>query len=530
MPATSLRPEELEALDNLRAERDKRRTDATYVSELEARQRLQRTKLYQAYPDTGPLRRELYAKHLQHFDASAHFGQTSLMGGNRSGKSYANCYAGACHMTGWYPPWWTGRRFNRPVTIWAAGEDGKSVRDSLQVLYLGEIGAFGTGLIPFDSLARYATRSGIADAIDSFTVKHAMGGLSRLVFKSYDQKREAFQAAKVDIVQLDEEPPISIYTEALTRTLSTDPREPNGLVIAGFTPLKGISAVVLSFLPGGERKEGAVAGYEEGIRTDKYVTFCAWEDVPHLSADNKAALIASYQPHERDARTKGVPSLGAGAIYPISEEEILCDPIVIPKWWPRCYGMDVGWNRTAVIWGAIDPDADILYLTDEHYRGQAEPAIHAAAIRARGTWINGVVDLAARGRGQRDGEQLLRNYIDLGLTNLAPASNAVHAGIDCVWMRLSTGRLKVFKTLQNWRNEYRLYRRDENGKIVKENDHLMDSTRYLCISGIKTASVAPPEIRYGAPHQGPAKVDYDPLESFRREITPKQQRFPGDMS
>ena len=38
---------------------------------------------------------------------------------------------------------------------------------------------------------------------------------------------------------------------------------------------------------------------------------------------------------------------------------------------------------------------------------------------------------------------------------------------------------KVFTTLMHWRKEFRLYRRDEKGKIVKENDHLMDAKRYL---------------------------------------------------
>ena len=72
----------------------------------------------------------------------------------------------------------------------------------------------------------------------------------------------------------------------------------------------------------------------------------------------------------------------------------------------------------------------------------------------------------------------LQDYIDLGL-DLERAINAVEAGIHKVWLRMSTGRLKVFKSCQNWLSEFRIYRRDEKGHIVKENDHLMDSTRYL---------------------------------------------------
>lgn len=57
----------------------------------------------------------------------------------------------------------------------------------------------------------------------------------------------------------DEEPPIAIYTEGLTRTMSTVPGEESGLVMCTFTPLKGLSGVVLSYMPGGARLDGAIA-------------------------------------------------------------------------------------------------------------------------------------------------------------------------------------------------------------------------------------------------------------------------------
>ena len=222
----------------------------------------------------------------------------------------------------------------------------------------------------------------------------------------------------------------------------------------------------------------------------KAVITCTWQEVPHLNQADIAELLASYPPHEREARSKGIPSLGAGAIYPIAESEIICDPVELQPWWPRAYGMDVGWNRTAAVWGARDPEADVTYLYSEHYRGQAEPAIHADAIRGRGQWIHGAIDPASRGRSQSDGQQLWATYCEMGLM-LSLAQNGVESGIYDVWTALSTGRLKVFSTLQNWLGEYRLYRRDLNGKIVKERDHLMDATRYLMVSGMNLAQVAP---------------------------------------
>jgi len=226
------------------------------------------------------------------------------------------------------------------------------------------------------------------------------------------------------------------------------------------------------------------------ISESKYLVQAAWEDVPHLDEKTKKELLAATPPHLRDARTKGEPSLGAGAIYPVELSEILVDPFPIPAHWPRCYALDVGWNRTAALWGALDREVDCWYFYTEHYRGKAEPSIHATAIQARGKWIPGVIDPAARGRSQKDGQQLLVTYLELGL-NLTEALNALEAGIYEVWLRLSTGRIKVFTTLMNWQAEYRLYQRDEDGNVVKQFDHLMDDMRYLILSGLTVAKPVP---------------------------------------
>jgi hypothetical protein len=226
------------------------------------------------------------------------------------------------------------------------------------------------------------------------------------------------------------------------------------------------------------------------VSASKYLVQAGWDSVPHLDEATKAKLLASYPPHERDARTKGIPSLGSGAIYPIPESEFVVPPFAIPVYWPKAYGMDVGWNKTAAIWGARDLSCDCVYLYTEHYRGQAEPSIHAEAIKARGAWIPGVIDPASRGRSQIDGAKLLEMYRGLGL-DLEIANNAVEAGIYEVWQRLSTGRLKVFSTCTNWLAEYRLYRRDLNGRIVKDNDHGLDASRYLIMSGLARAKVEP---------------------------------------
>jgi hypothetical protein len=261
----------------------------------------------------------------------------------------------------------------------------------------------------------------------------------------------------------------------------------DGQIIATFTPLFGLSEVVLSYMPGGTT--------DDTPDTKALITL-TWDDAPHLTERQKEILFASIPPHQRDARSKGIPALGSGAIYPIPESDITVDDFEIPVHWPRVYALDVGWNCTAALWAAINPDNGMAYLYSEYTKGQAEPIIHTHGIKSRGEWIPGVIDPAARGRAQKDGDVLLDNYIDLGL-QLDKANNAVEAGIYEVWGRLSTGQLKVFKSLTKFFAEYRLYRRDENGKIVKKDDHLMDCLRYLMNSGLHIAQSMPYEDAYG---------------------------------
>lgn len=241
------------------------------------------------------------------------------------------------------------------------------------------------------------------------------------------------------------------------------------------------------------------------LSPSRYVVHAGWSDVPHLDEKTKRELLAATQPYLRDARSKGTPSVGEGAIYPIPWDEVSCDPFPIPPFWRRAYGMDVGWNKTAGIWLAEDPNTDQLYAYSEYYRGQQRPSVHAQAVKARGDWIPGAIDPASRGRSQDEGKKLLTQYRNAGLL-LKPANNAVDYGIQMVWEMLETGRLKFFSTLHNTANEYRLYRREkkttdlsEKIVVVKKKDHAMDALRYGVVEFGSIAIVRPSGDEFTAP-------------------------------
>ena len=203
----------------------------------EIKRRLSRTKLTRYKP---------YAKQEEFHAAGLSHRERLLMAGNQLGKTFSGAAELAYHLTGKYPPWWRGRVFDRPIRSWAGSKTGEVTRDGVQRLLVGEPkdrASWGSGMIPGDAIQGASSRMGVADAIDSILVKHVSGDNSTLGFKSYDQGRERWQGETLDVVWFDEEPPMDIYMEGLTRTNAT-----GGMVYLTFTPLLGMSDVVHMFI------------------------------------------------------------------------------------------------------------------------------------------------------------------------------------------------------------------------------------------------------------------------------------------
>ena len=422
-----------------------------------------------------------YPKQQEFFDLGLTKRERLLMAGNQLGKTEAGAYETTCHLTGEYPVDWMGRRFDRPVRWWAAGETSLAVRDILQKKLCGEPGvvdAHGTGFIPRNLFAdKPSLARGVTDAYDTIQVKHKSGGTSILRFKSYEQGRARFQGETLDGIWFDEEPDEEIYSEGLTRTAAT-----GGMAYMTFTPLKGMSSVVRRFL-------------QEASPDRAFVTMTI-DDVQHITPDEKKKIVAAYLPHEREARARGVPMLGSGRIFPVPEEA-LREPAIqeLPMHWAKLWGVDFGIGHPfAAVLIAWDKDTDVIHVIHTVRVADQLPLQHAAAMKPIGAAVP--VAWPQDGTQRRDdGEPLMHHYRRHGLrmvdehATFEDGSISTEAGILEMHERMTTGRLKVAAHLNDWFEEFRLYHR-KDGQIVKIQDDIMSATRVAVMAKRYARTVA----------------------------------------
>lgn len=193
-----------------------------------------------------------YAKQLEFFREGLTHRERLLMASNQFGKTVAGGAETAIHLTGQYPDWWPGHRFNRPVRFWGSSITGDATRDNVQAKLVGppeQETEWGTGFIPKDCLLDWDRANGTPNLLNNVTVRHVSGGTSTIGFKTYDQGRLRWQGPTLDGIWFDEEPPLDLYTEGLTRTNAVA----DSRVWITFTPLLGMSDVVRMFLTGDSR-------------------------------------------------------------------------------------------------------------------------------------------------------------------------------------------------------------------------------------------------------------------------------------
>jgi phage terminase large subunit-like protein len=427
-----------------------------------------------------------YPYQLEHFSDRDGRGnearQRCLMAANRVGKTFGGAAELSYHVTGQYPEWWNGHKFDKPILAWACGVSSDTTRDIIQTALLGDPGGypetFGTGAIPFDCLdydKKTTKRGATTGTLNEVRVRHVSGGWSVIGFKAYEQGEEKFMGKSVNYIWLDEEPPTNIYTQCITRTADN-----NGFVVMTYTPEKGMTATTNQFL--------------NDIKPGQKLVQATWDDVPHLDENTKEQLLAQYTPQERDMRSRGIPIYGSGQVFPVAEDNLAIEPFDLPEHWPRIGAIDFGWDHpTAAVWMAHDEDSDTVYVYDCYRQNKTLISTHASAMKRRGAQVpiawphDGMKEESGTGKG------IAQQYRDEGL-NMMPShftnpqtitdkagkgtgNYRVEPGIAAMLQRMETGNFKVFSHLEDWFQEYRQYYRKE-GKIVKEGDDLMSATRY----------------------------------------------------
>lgn len=464
----------------------------------ELKQRADSARLFRYFPEVDTVHngvtyhsRDKYPRHMEFFARGKDTFARMFAAAVGAGKTEALLQELTFHGRGWYPDFWPGLTYDRPLDIWVCGKTIRSVRDILQTKWLGPPNEehFGNGILPLewldlDSIARLSQGS-----VDSFRIRHVSGGYTHVGFKAYEQGVGSFYGTDKDIVAYDEPCPLAIYSQGLMRTRNRH----NARVLYTVAALEGKTETVKMFM-------------DEPDPSRVMVT-CSWDDVPHLTEEWKRNTLANTAEYLRDSVRTGLPSRSQGAVYPVKEESFVIDPIPIPKHWKWVAGFDGGYHNTAGTWVAYDEDADVAYLAADYKDGGpgTNLELHAMRLLARSKGF-GFQRMPFRGDAaainQDDGQSLRKQYRDAGL-NLELADKAVTAGIAAVLNRLETGRLKVFRTCVKWLDEFRAYRYEydeetgEHGKIIKVNDHLMDATRYAIMSlkhAKQAASSAPVRI------------------------------------
>lgn len=442
-----------------------------------------------------------------------HNNERAIIAANRSGKTRSGAAEVAIHACGQYPPWWKGRKFNKAIVAVVAGCTNEDIRNVQQKALLGDMREGerrpdGSGWIPSDCIGMVTFRQcGVPNVIDTVRVKHVSGDHSYIMFKSYEQGAVKFQGFEAHIAWLDEEPALhlsDIFSEVRTRIMTTD-----GLLIFTRTPLFGMSDIVRHFLDGGP-----------GI----WWIGATWEDAPHLSQAVRDRYRLTYQTHELDARSKGVPMLGSGGVYQIPDEMIRCKPFNIPEHYRRIVGLDFGIDHpTAAVWLAYDADNDVIFITDTYKSSGETTAYHATAIKARGQWIP--VSWPHDGLNREKGSGIsIRNQYLACEVNMLPMSARDHdekggGGQDRepttieILGRMRTGRFRVFEHLDEWFSEKRLLHRDK-GRIVARNDDLESATRYAVMMLRYAVSDVEMDMQRTAPRDGRADLEYNPLSNY----------------
>ena len=372
----------------------------------------------------------------------------------------------------------------------------KMSHDIAQKKLLGKDGELGTGFIPKDAIIKTVLAHGGEGALDRAIIRHVSGRPSTLFFRTAAAGRENLQGVTLHHAWLDEEVPLDIYSEVLARLVAT-----NGQLLASFTPLEGVADLVLRYIeqPSADRAF-VTMGYDDLPAAEGEPGALPGGPYGHIPVSARASIIAAFPPHEREARSKGVPSLGSGRIYTTADEAIIenVDPNSFPTWYRWIWGVDFGMQHPfAAVLCAWDSETgnDVFHLVAEVVMSDSTIAQQVDAIKQT-EWrlfkshaLEIPVSWPHDG-GQRDrleGKPFQLLYKQRGLRMLSECAtlpklkgreaHSVEAGVAEIVEREKTGRWKVNGGMSNYLRERAIYHR-KDGQINHVRNDTLDACRY----------------------------------------------------
>ena len=422
-----------------------------------------------------------------------------ILAANRIGKTVSTCYETAMHLTGRYPDWFTGRRWDKPITAMVAGEGWSQVALVLQNELLGSpdvklVESLGTGAVPRECIVVDTMRNDGANCI-GVEIRHVSGGKSYLLFANYTQEVRQLQGFKLDLAVFDEQPPDDFFSEIVTRTATTQ-----GMVLCSFTPLKGLNGLVSKFW---NREEGY-----DFVRV-------SWDDVPEYDAWGEPFLLQStrhqlerdYLPHEREARIQGRPIMGLGAVFQVRSWPTYkpgdFDFRTLPNI-QRIIALDLGLvnDKTVISLMYWDPMEREAWLHKQIVVKGVDEAIPAQYINhllrpeVFGTPIILPPDASTPGRYTMSSESVRELFEQYELnvnqeTVMNPPdsqgrrTNHKSYGVNIMRQMIEFGTFHVNENCVDFLNEAQNYHVDDKGRF-SDPDDCIDSARYAllgCLNG-----------------------------------------------
>lgn len=425
-----------------------------------------------------------YQKPLYHLHTMAQ----AVIASNRSGKSYSVGYAIACHLTGRYPDWWTDIKYQTGIKLIAAGASSNQIREAIQDTLFGtpdktdEV-AIGSGLLPRDTIIMDSIVTG-ADkrSIGGASIRHSSGRVSQIVMASYEQDRAVLQGGKADVIWLDEQPHDDEIVSELIRALAQTPSQQEGRLYLSATPLVGWTPMIKRFWNNAEH-HGMV----------RY----SWDDVPLELLDQKTRdlLKSSWLPWEIDARTKGIPMAGEGAVFTVDfNNVVLPSAPPIHPWYKLLAGIDFGRSPdpTVIIWSAYDTRTDTVFVYDEHVAKNQTPIEYSPAILMRGKQIPLAWPADGKKRGYTETQSAIQELTNkYGINTLSEhftnpdGSRGIDYGLQYMLQRMRMGKMFISPHCRHLIDEMKQYhtQRTGNGKVqFQGDDHAIDAMRYCVLS------------------------------------------------